>query len=499
MNPVNRFVRIFSAGALIGLLGLFAGCSTPLLYDQARDRQGQDAIAAAAAVDLAATVDAIDKKFKDQAALEAATLRSRNSISRGFVLRELVQEPSKSRPGVTVKERYVDVLLDKRIGELGGPLPNQTQVSELSLQAESKLRVLSQKAGTQFLTCASIEGKDKSELLRKLSPVEMFIATPVLNDALAHCQKLATASSQAPKSGLLFAIRSDIDKDQEALDKRRNSAKLLKISLEKAIADSTQGAMGETQSERIKSAAEKVQSAIKKMKELADATSSNALKEAEADLRLESLDTVLKALSSGASTLEDLTAKERRAVLVVRLIPSLVDEVGIWNFERERIRLAPLVLAKEHQRLALEGFHAETRVLERRLQIRGRILAATEAEFHSLRRARLAIEKDEQLLASPMTSLLDGNDTKKRFALYTSFTSFDVAEDRRLDANLEYLELASASADQALATSRSAAKQWQSLATNIAAVLGDYHAKGVKPADWIELLKAFGIIGIAAK
>jgi len=30
-------------------------------------------------------------------------------------------------------------------------------------------------------------------------------------------------------------------------------------------------------------------------------------------------------------------------------------------------------------------------------------------------------------------------------------------------------------------------------------LLGDYHAKGVKPADWIELLKAFGIIGIAAK
>ena len=44
--------------------------------------------------------------------------------------------------------------------------------------------------------------------------------------------------------------------------------------------------------------------------------------------------------------------------------------------------------------------------------------------------------------------------------------------------------------------SHSAALMWQSLLSNMAAVLGDYHAAGVKTADLAEFLKGLGIVYI---
>lgn len=61
------------------------------------------------------------------------------------------------------------------------------------------------------------------------------------------------------------------------------------------------------------------------------------------------------------------------------------------------------------------------------------------------------------------------------------------------------MELDASSSDLAIVASRSAAAQWQSLAVSIAAVLGDYHAAGIKPADLAAFLQAIGIVGIATQ
>jgi len=435
------------------------------------------------------------------------------------VLANLATTPLPENTRISVQTRYVETLLDRRMAKLGViSMPSKEESNELHRQAASKLRILSTRLGTDIKSCAeAAEEKGSSANLSKLAPLPRMAATAILNDAVAFCQKLANQMEVKVGTGEISDLRAELKKEEDLIAAYRKAGREKKASLDAAAALAAQAPLGTSSSDQLKEATGKLQDKIVEIESFAKEvdfknaakavdpkappmpSESRAVKAAVAELRLESLDTVLKALSSGTTDLDKLPADERKAVLVVRLIPTLADEVKAGKFERERIRLAPLLLAKENQRLAVAGFKAEIAVLERRAQLRAHILAATEAEHLALDKAKKAVISKSSLLDAPFHKMLDSGPSESRFLLYTSLTYFDLAEEHRLSAELARLEMESASTDLAMAASRSAAMQWQSLATNIAAVLGDYHAQGIKPADWVELLKSFGIIGIAAK
>ena len=161
-----------------------------------------------------------------------------------------------------------------------------------------------------------------------------------------------------------------------------------------------------------------------------------------------------------------------------------------------------LLLAKEQQRLIVEAFAARLALLERRADIRQRQVAAARNEVVALARARRALGPPAQgagttvdLQGTVATAMADGAPTAtQRAALYTSFAYyFDHAQRYRVEQ--ESLELAAngISDEIVMQESRSAAQMWQSLMANMAAVLGDYHAAGIKPADLAEFLKGLGI------
>ena len=89
----------------------------------------------------------------------------------------------------------------------------------------------------------------------------------------------------------------------------------------------------------------------------------------------------------------------------------------------------------------------------------------------------------------------EGN--RRRAALYESLALyFDVVLHQRTRA--AELELAhNGTTDElVMLESRSAAAQWGSLMKNMAAVIAEYHAEGIKPGELAEFLKGFGLVTI---
>lgn len=93
IRGVRRLARLCGVGVVAVLLIGAAGCANPVLYNQARDKQGEAAKAAVEEIDLVASVDAIDAKFKALAELEAATQKTRRTNSRDLIILELANRP----------------------------------------------------------------------------------------------------------------------------------------------------------------------------------------------------------------------------------------------------------------------------------------------------------------------------------------------------------------------------------------------------------------------
>ena len=494
--------RLTALGVSLVLLSLGAGCANPPLYIEHRDKQAQDAKKAVAEVDLVAAVDQLRTKFEALSQLEAQTQKARSARSRELVIASLANPPDQYSPEVSVQDRYVARLLDKRLTALGGDEAASQVVNELERQAASKLRVLSVKANEKIDSCsAAAAKKEAANPFAQLPAGQQMVAKVLLDDAVAFCEKVRAASKVQPMAkGEISELLEALKKEEEGIATRVRLAKDARDQLDSAAADALKEADGKSPAELLADAAGRFQKLLDGIKGLAaPGTDDKANKEAEATARFEALDKVLKALSSGKADLSDLDAEEKRAVLIVRFIPSLATEVEGWMKERTRIRAAPLLIAKENQRLADAGFKAELQVLQRRAQIRGRMLASAQGEHLALTRAKHALGKDASLLNRPLTEVLDKGSPKERFRVYTSLTHFDDAEDYRQATELARLELDESAVDLAMVASRSAAAQWSNLAASIAAVLGDYHGQGVKPDTLAEFFKAVGLAGIAAK
>jgi len=500
MTLPHRLLALATIFPILALLALTSGCANPVLYNQARDKQGQEAKAAIAEVNLVTSVDTLQAKFKSLNALEMETLKARSTMSRNLALVELTKPPNQYRDQVTVQDRYVTYLLDTRLDALGGTGPDKVVVDEYHRQSASKLRVLSVVAGTKIDSCDAATALDNSATkFSTFSALEKTKATMVLSDAVKFCKRVAAETAAKNSPGIVNDLRLALEKDEKTIAAQKRRVREYAVGLKSAMEASAQEPLGETSAEKLQSAASKLEATLAKWEAEVSGIDAKALKEAQASMRYEALNKLLKVFSSGTTELDKLSPDERRAVLVVRAIPSLADEVKAWNYERTRIRLAPLVLAKESQRLALEGFKGELVAMERKAKIRARMLESAQSERMALVNAKKSAGSDPAMLSAPLGTMLDSGTPAQRYQLYTSLTYFDLAEEHRMRTDMAQMELEWADTDIAIVKSQSAAKQWQALATSIAAVLGDFHGQGVKPGDVAEFLKAFGIIGIAAK
>lgn len=504
-----------------------AGCANPIFYNDARDKQGQALGKAVSQVDLVAVVSELDGKFIALRQLEADTLKARQATNRNL---EIALVASAGAEGTeTLSARYVRPLLDRRLERLLGAVPDAAEMDrvraglaedgEVDRQAQSKLRAFNAMSGLNIDSCAAADriatsnGDIQAQALAGVSAGKQVPSKLLFKDAHAKCKATRTIFTAPTETSLLRTLIDQRDRDEMVVEQYRKALQTQQERLASALRDY------EIEAKALQPKADdagfraQLTAAADRLKDRIDALRSAAqpgqlgaaFAQAEAIERLDALSNVLGALASGASDPAQLSASQLQAVALVRLIPSVADDANKLLQDAKRPRLGPLLLAKEQQRLAVEGFAAQLALLERKAAIRQKQVDAARDEVFALARARRALGPPAvgkgatvDLGKTIDEALVDPEQGgRRRVALYESFALyFDHAQTHRVQQEMLDLEANGITDEIVIAQSRSAAKMWQSLMSNMASILADYHSAGIKPADLAEFVKGIGLFYI---
>lgn len=504
-----------------------AGCANPVFYNDARDKQGQALGTAVSQVDLVAVVNELDTKFIALRQLEADTLRARQATNRNLEI-ALVASAGAEGTG-TLSARYVTPFIDRRLERLLGKVPSADEMDsilvglavndELDRQAASTIRNFNAMSGLSLDGCVAADritsdgDKLQPQALSTVPAGKHASSIALFKQVLAKCKRTDTILTAQTKTSLLSALIERRDRDEKVVEQYRKELQTQQESLAlalrayeaevKALQPKADDAGFRAQ---LTAAADRLKANIDALRSAAQPGQLGAaFAQAEAIERLDALSNVLGALASGASDPAQLSASQLQAVALVRLIPSVADDANKLLQDAKRPRLGPLLLAKEQQRLAVEGFGAQLALLERRAAIRQKQVDAARDEVFALARARRALGPPAvgkgatvDLAKTIDEALVDPEQGgRRRVALYESFALyFDHAQTHRVQQEMLDLEANGITDEIVIAQSRSAAQMWQSLMSNMASILADYHSAGIKPADLAEFVKGIGLFYI---
>jgi hypothetical protein len=509
---------------------VLTGCAVSPFHNAARDQQGQALVQAAGKVELAALVDDVDRRFAALRALELETLRARAATQRELEIAAVVS-PGPDGKG-TLNSRYVQPLLDARLQRLVGRTLDAAALDEVLLgsaereardgQVQSALRTFNGTAGLNLASCAAArtiaaaDGKLRPEARARIEANRRASADVLLANLLRRCDTAAAIQPAVAEPGSeLLKLSDEFDEAQQraaryraALVQHRSELQAAGTRFQAELDAATPKSGDASASGRLKSAAAVLGSALGVLREGAK-LSADAFGHAEALERVEALDAVVSAVAGGAADLGTLSGDEKRAVATARLIASVADEIDTAVAATRKPRLAPLLLALEQQRLIVKGFEAHAGLLERRAALRRQQLDAGYAELTALAQARRVLGPPAAAGAGATVELerpfaeaaVDSGDAlRRRVALYESLARYfdQVLHHRQRGAELAMAFNATAD-EQAMLASRTAAAQWSSLLQQMAAVLAEHHAAGIKAADLAEFLKGFGLVTIGAR
>jgi hypothetical protein len=496
------------------------GCANSPFYNETRDKQGQALVKAADQIDLVATVDELDKKFAGLRQREIEALKGRQAANRTLEIAQ-VASPGPGGNG-TVATRYVS-LIDARLERLTGAIASGRALERAAnndsqtVRQQTFLRSFSAMSQVNVTSCAAAvqlsdgQGSLKQEAQGRIPSSRLASSKALFTQVMQHCaNKAAPLFDVSGRNELLGQYRAMLGDarlrgrtfaDEVALKKKE--LETLTAAYEAEVKATTPKDGDSTASARLATAAAKLQKAVQALQK---ADASGAFGHALAEEEVKSLETVLSALASGESDLTKLDSTQRRAVALVSALPSLTDEADKLLKEAARPRLGPLLLAKEQQRLAVEGFTGKQAILQEEVNLREQQVAAAEDEATALTRARLVLTQDglgpkvnlDQSMSSALADTSEGG--RRKAALFESLAYyFDEAQAARSKHETLELSVNGLSDEVVMQQSRSAARMWNSLLKNIAAVLAEHHAAGIKTADLAEFFKGFGLVVIGTQ
>lgn len=506
---------------------LVGGCAVSPFYNEGRDKQGQALVRAAGKVEMVSTIDAVDRRFAALRTLELETSRARAATQRELEI-SFAASPGPDGKG-TLKTRYVQPLLEQRIQRLAGKfmddagldalLADEAERESRNSQLQSALRTFNAVSSLNLKDCPAAravtgtDGKLKTDVRERVEQDHRSSADALLKVVGARCA-LPTAFVGDP-GGEHFRLSGELAETSQratgyrlALERHRADQKQASARYQAEVEAATPKSGDATATAQMKSAAATLSSALGVLRESAK-LSADAFGHAQALERVEALDAVISAVAGGSTDLTTLSGEQQKAVGVVRAIGSIADEIDSAIAAARKPRLAPLLLALEQQRLVVKGYEEHAALLDRRVTLRRQQLAALESELRALARARRALGPPQagsigatvdnaRLFAD---AAVDGGDgALRKVALYTSLASyFDLAlHHRQRTAELE-MAFNATSDEQVMLVSRTAAAQWTSVLQQMAAVLAEHHAAGIKPAELAEFLKGFGLVTIGAR
>jgi ribosomal protein S7 len=517
------------AALLLG--GMLGGCAFGPLYNEARDKQGKALTTAVSTVDFVAVVEELDKKYAALAEIEVTTLRARLATSRDIEISRVASSTG-DQATLSLNARYVVPLLEGRLAQLVGTSPALGELSSLlqdaaatdptASQALSAIRTFSAVSGLNIQDCAAvarlmIKASDGSadisqQALDSIPAAKRLSASALFKSAVAKCE-VARDLGSAATGGLIKDLATQLATETRQVQAYRVRLQAQQVFLAEKESDFAREASAITPAAdeagyraKLAQAAAKLGKALETLSKV---TGEDALAQAHAEAlaKLGALEAITGALASGVSDPANLTDSQRQALALVRLIPTVADETDKLLKDAQRPRLGPFLLAKEHQRLIVEGFQKYVALLERRVATRQRQLQQAMLELKAVAGARLALGPPMSQakgatvnLDQSMAATVSGGTDAQRYALYQSFARyFDEAYRYRVEQESLGLNVLTMSYELEIEKSRTAALMWQSLVTNMASILADFHAAGLKPTELAEFLKGFGLIYIGER
>lgn len=535
------------------------GCAHSLVYNEARDKQGQEAKRASSELKIAETVRRLEIGYAEVAELEVESAKSlaetlrRKELARVATASALRENPPPQPDEMPELNGLLNVL-EARMKELGAkPRPEDTadtgkgrncgdldcrslkviQGTPVRLQAHRDTFELARAEfralfGYDFRTCADVEaagdatGGLKQAFDEKLAPAARRSAvktTGYYKELRTNCKNLERTVKRFKEAidgeGSIGAVLAQAERVEKEIADRR--AKL--VAAEQRLASVVQAFKREEEilaSNKQSSLAEfqknidALKNIVTSIKNGSDAVAGDAGPHAAAKEFANQLETVVGAIAGQQSATDKLDPQDKAAVAFVRALPELADEADKLLKEAGRARLAPFAVAREHYRLEVKGYEDDLALKSRRMEaLRARADAMTR-ELSALSRSHFFLTEGEAkrswepLTLAKLNSTLardyTANGKRNRQNLYEALAIYwDEVFFYRSEEQMWKARAGALQNDEGLARSTAAALQWDNLIGGVGTVLADYHASGVKPADINEFLKALGLVFIGTR
>lgn len=484
-----------------------SGCatSTLTLYSDTRDKQGQDAQKAWAAVDLAGQLSIPRKNLKalldEQLAVEDAlwsahrTARARE-LSYSWTLADFdrrVRARFAKLSGVTEEE------LQQRRNKLESTQESfQTIITNFSLvgQPPPKCDALLKEGGQA----------EALEEAKKLTTEAARIAVQqAIPRAVANCRTFDELQ-KLPTGGELGVARGQLKLEKEAIEQDEQKATALKAAFDDAqgkYTESTRALLGDPDDPKAK---EDVSAAIKKLSDLVekiskaqDAFSVKVLTEE----RLASLDGFL-------TTYQDIAAGKEvkdgnKVAIALAVFPDVREKARKALSDLQKPKLSALAIQKSVELAKLEAVQKDIGTRRQIVaELEGRV-AALDAQLQSLASALAPFDKDSAIKTAAKKTLLEVMTEKgdagfeMRTKLWGSTTRYLDAEGRlRAEAAKANYRISALSYERALTYSESSINQWKALIDPSVELMAMYGAAGLKSSDLIALFNSVTLLWIGA-
>ena len=556
VNMMRRAILTNAIGWIVGVVMLagLGGCACPrrarsVVYDEARDKQAQEAKRAAGELKIGDTVRALEKGYAEVTALEidnartvADALREKelHRISRSRTLRQPSTDENRKAPGLldSLEERMAKLGAKPREdGATNAPPADARNCGALDCEAlmtiknmpvslkekqtsfEQSRALFRANYGYDFHTCAEVDAakvvKGDTATLSGAFVSQLVASESRIGFAQSDFESLVDtcmgiADSRKTFADALNKSRGDIRGvlNQAARAERDIAAYRTKLVEARARLDEAIEKFATEEeviqpSERtvlvdLEARAGTIKAVVDLVKSGGDAVS-NPGSHAVAKEMVARLDTVLGAITGQASDTAKLGKSDRAAVAFVRSAAELASDADRLLKEAGRPRLVPFVIAREHYRLVVKGLDDTLAIKVRRAEaLRARADAMTR-ELSALAQVHYLLTDARRSWETLAITEIDSSPTPAgdRASLYEALAIYwDEVFLYRSDAELWKTRAQALEFDANLAASGAAAMQWDNLIGGIAQVLADYHASGIKPAEIAEFLKALGLVYI---
>lgn len=516
--------RRASAGAhLVRAVGVtvtaafLSACSTVPVYNEARDKQAQELAQSAAKIDLVALVDAVQARFAALSELDVQTRQAHADMRRNL---EVAVVAGDTKP---LRDAYAVRFLEKRMHKLAGATlsPEQWRKSndaqvDAAVHAEDarkEVRRFGKRIQADVDSCDDLGAYGTGG---RLNPgfVKMHgnAAALIYEKAAELCAKGALQPASAGPGSHIADLQQQLQKAQRAqaeralaltdMQQRLQQAKQAYDQEVKSLAPKPEDAGYRAQ---LAGAADKLGSALKAIEKAAGEEGKlQAFLQASTLENVQALEKVTDVVASGESDFSRLDPEQKRAVAILRLLPTMADESDRMLKEAQRPRVAPLMLSLDQQRLALESYQQEQKLQDRQVASYRKALDLAWQEYQSLGRARYLLESGDAAARVPLerslSEVISARNPRQLYALYGSLAEyFDQSQLLRVQSEAAEVSGRSYLVDREMLRSKYAALQWQKLLNDMASVLADFHKSGVKPQDIAEFAKALGLIYIGSQ